>query len=186
MANKKKVVLVLTYTIGSVIAYMLAGLPLMLIYSMIWLEKVILGAFSPIGMIGIEFSTLSTVLAAILYGPFYAVVFTMVTFPILRGLRYALLPLTEPEWPPFFPGPDDALHASGALVGALISSLPFFWIMAIVSFYKTFCWAYIIPRMMEKPWNPFASITTIIFNLSAGAYFGLLFFSAIGMQKLLF
>jgi len=184
--GKKHVGLLITYSIGGLVSYLLGGFPLVLIFSLIWLEKLILGAFSPIGMIGIELATVSTVLAGLIYGPINGLIFSMVSIPLLRGFRYFLLPVEEPQWPPFLPGPDDMLHSGGALLAGLLGFMPFFWLMVVINIYKTLSWTYAIPYIMDKPWNPFTSIATIIFNLTVGIYIAMQFFALTGIEKAIF
>lgn len=180
--KRKSISVPFTFVTGLLLSYLAGGLPLTLIFALLYTEKVFLGAFSPIGMIGIELTTVSTVLAGIIYGPVFAAIYCLAAITILRGLRHIFLPVSEPKWPPFLAGPDDMLHAGGAIVAGLLAFLPIFWVVNIVSLYKTLGWAYAIPAIMDQPWNPFTSMLTIIFNATAGLMIAMFVLSLSGIS----
>lgn len=98
---------------------------LFLIYLLIWADKLILGLFRPLHYLGIELTTLATVLAAMFFGPFASFVAVLVLFTLLQSLRHLLFPFSDPEYPLFVPNPDGMIYASGAIVAGAAAPLGF-------------------------------------------------------------
>lgn len=101
------------------------GIGLFLVYSLVWADKIILGAFRMFRYIGIELTTLATVLASMLYGPFIAFIIILALFTFLQSLRYMIFPGPVPDYPLFVPNPDSIIYASGAFVATVFPSADF-------------------------------------------------------------
>ncbi len=73
-----------------------------LVYTLLWFDKVPLGILSIPRLIGIEFTTISTLLLGMLYGPLGAL-FIFIAVPLLDGVKHQFVP-SDSSWPPFVPG----------------------------------------------------------------------------------
>ena len=143
-------------------------LPLMLIdykiaaiYLLLWLDKVPLGILSIPRMVGIEFTTVSTLLLGILYGP-PGTAFIFFAVPILDGVR-SLFVKIDSEWPPFVPGFANIVDALLVIVAFVLASQDIFVIMIAILLIK-----YAVHETKDmvygKPFD-FMVIPNFVFNL---------------------
>src|SRR3989338_2930677 len=107
---------------------------LAIIYLLLWFDKVPLGILSIPRLVGIEFTTISTLLLGILYGPLGAI-FIFFAVPLLDGVRNLFIK-TESEWPPFVPGFANIVDALLALVAFLFASQDIFVILIVILLIK--------------------------------------------------
>lgn len=98
---------------------------LFLIYLLIWADKLILGMLRPLHYLGIELTTLATVLAVMFFGTVASFITVLVLFTVLQSLRHLLFPFYDPEYPLFVPNPDGMIYASGAIVAGAAAPLGF-------------------------------------------------------------
>ncbi len=115
----------------------LPTLPLLLIdyklaaiYFLLWLDKVPMGILSIPRLIGIEFTTISTLLLGILYGPLGAA-FIFFVVPLLDGVKQQFV-YSGGEWPPFVPGFANIVDAVLAMAAFMIASQDIFIILIAI------------------------------------------------------
>ena len=147
----------------------LPTLPLLLIdyklaaiYFILWLDKVPMGILSIPRLIGIEFTTISTLLLGILYGPLGAA-FIFFIVPILDGVKQQFA-IADSEWPPFVPGFANIVDAVVTMVAFMMASQDIFVILAVMLIIK-YAVHFVKDRIYaQKPFD-IMLILNFIFNI---------------------
>jgi hypothetical protein len=170
--SKGVVLLVLTLVSGFA-AFSVFDPRLAILFALLWVDKTVISAFGAIRYFGVELTTVTSVILATLYGPFFAFIFLIVLIPVLHGLKYILLPLPTPEWPLFVPSPYNIVDAVGALVAGLLVPLSFFINLLVTAVSKDILFAFAARLTMSKPVNVLSAITSVVFNMFVGYPFGL-------------
>lgn len=132
------------------VLYLLLGLKIFVIYLLIWVDKIVIGLFRPLRIMGFELTTLSSVLAAIFYGPLVSFVLTLVIFTFLQSLRYLVFPIQPPDFPLFVPNKDSIIYAAGGLAAGFLSSLPFSQVVIFTVLVKSGLYAVTDILIMKK------------------------------------
>ncbi len=134
---------------------------LAVIYFLLWFDKVSMGILSVPKLIGIEITTISTLLLGILYGPLGAA-FIFFAVPILDGVR-SLFVKIDSEWPPFVPGFANIVDSVLVIVAFVLASQDIFVIMIAILLIK-----YAVHETKDmvygKPFD-FMVIPNFVFNL---------------------
>ncbi|MBI4019312.1 MAG: hypothetical protein HY364_03580 [Candidatus Aenigmarchaeota archaeon] len=149
--------------VGSVIFFLLGGASAVVIFFMIWFDKIVLRSVTP-SILGIELTTISTILMGITLGSVTAFILAIVVMPILEGVKMLLVP-TPSEVPPFIPTPYHLLDGLVAAVAPLFVWLPFYGIVALLLAGKLALDAAIDIFVFSKPFDVISGATTFIFNL---------------------
>lgn len=133
------------------------------IYFLLWFDKVPMGVLSIPKLIGIEFTTVSTLLLGILYGPLGAA-FIFVVVPIFDGVKQQFVP-QQGEWPPFVPGFANIVDSVLVIAAFVLASQDIFVIMIAILLIK-----YAVHETKDmvygKPFD-FMVIPNFVFNLVA-------------------
>ncbi len=154
------------------VLYFLFGAKLAFVYLLIWADKLIVGLFKPFRYLGIELTTLATVLAAMFYGPIAAFVLILFLFTFLQSLRYLIIPISVPEYPLFVPNPDSIIYALGGVVAGFLLSSPFNVIVVAVVVIKHLMYM-AMNLIMHKPPAFLGLIGGVAFHLAVIIPFGL-------------
>lgn len=170
-----------TLFIGFFLIYLIWGFPLAAIYAILWIDKILIGAIGAVRYIGIEFTTIATVLLGFLYGPVFSFLFALISLPVLHAMKYIFLPMPPPEWPFFVPSPYNLIDAFAAIAASFLAWLPFLHAVLIVVLLKDIGYAVVEKLMINKPVDVISAITYIIFNLVIAAHFGSFFLGLVGM-----
>lgn len=122
--------------LGSVIFYLIDGFGFLIIYLMLWIDKVIFGELRSPLYFGLDFYSLPSILIGIAYGPLSGFLFGFLVVPIVWGmidLIYTLLlggHLVDTGWELFFPSPESLITGLIAVVAGIFSPhLPFIGIV---------------------------------------------------------
>lgn len=170
-----------TLFIGFVVIYLIWGFPLAAIFAILWIDKVLIGAIGAVRYIGVEFTTIATVLLGFLYDPVFSFLFALLLLPLMHAMKYIFLPLPQPEWPFFVPSPYNIIDAVAALAASFLSWLPFFHAVIVIVILKDIGYAVVEKAMISKPVDFISAITYIIFNLVIAAHFGPFFLGLVGL-----
>src|SRR3989338_6367962 len=127
ISNTNVIALFSTLFVGFLAIYLIWGFPLAVIFAILWIDKVLIGAIGAVRYIGIEFTTIATVLLGFLYGPVFSFLFALISLPVLHAMKYIFLPLPQPEWPFFVPSPYNLIDAMAALIASFLAGLPFLY-----------------------------------------------------------
>ncbi|MBI4018664.1 MAG: hypothetical protein HY364_00235 [Candidatus Aenigmarchaeota archaeon] len=124
------IAVVVAFIIGIFVSWVFIGAAAAVIFTLIFLEKVLAGFFDGINNeLGIEFITVPMILAGIVYGPMTAFLFGFFGLPFLEAIRWMIkTPALSGGWPPLIPSPDVAVDAIvGAAAGILVLLIPVEW-----------------------------------------------------------
>ena len=134
---------------------------LAVIYLLLWIDKVPLGILSVLRLVGIEFTTISTLLLGILYGPLGAA-FIFFAVPILDGIRSLFVKIAS-DRPPFVPGFANVVDAVLVIVAFVLASQDIFVIIISILLIK-----YAVHETKDmvygKPFD-FMVVPNFVFNL---------------------
>ncbi len=150
-----------------------------IIYAVLWFDKIILG-IGPVHRFGIELTTIATVMLGIIFGPVIAFIFTIISVPILYGLRYMLIPSSPPEWPLFTPSPYNFVEAIGAAVAGILAQQSFLLIFIGVWIAKEIIYV-AVDRLAGKPPDIVYPVFNAIFNAVLIIYLGKFFLGLVGL-----
>ena len=170
--KRNLLLLVLTFFIGFVLVFIIWGFPLALIYTIFWIDKIIIGSFTPVRYLGIEFTTIATVLLGFLYEPLFGFLFTIIMLPLMHASKYIFLPLPQPQWPFFIPSPYNIIDAFAVLIASFLSSITFLHVVIIVVILKDIFYAIAEKTMIGKPIDVISAFTYLIFNIVIAFYLG--------------
>ncbi|MBI4019488.1 MAG: hypothetical protein HY364_04505 [Candidatus Aenigmarchaeota archaeon] len=156
-----------TLFFGAALLYLLGGIALAAVYAILWIDKIVLGMLGPIRYLGVEFTTLATIILGISYGPLPAFLFSIIVIPLLHSSKYLFLPLPQPEWPFFIPHPNNIVDAIGALCAGIlwvIGIKELLILTAIVVIIKDAGYGISEKMMFGKPVDYFSAAMYLIFN----------------------
>ena len=163
--------------IGSLIFFFLGGIPLLLIFGMLWFDKIVLKSVTP-GILGTELTTLSTILLGMSAGPFMGLVLVMVTIPILEGIKGIVVPI--PAFiPPFVPTPYHLVDGIIAFMAGFFIGFPFLAIVLTLLIVKFMANATIDTYFTAKPFDILSALTSTIFNVLIVLYLETMIFTFI-------
>ncbi len=111
--------LALSLFTGLLIFYIFGGIPLVIVFLLLWTDKVIFGILRFPNPFGIELVTISTIILGIAYGPVFGFFFSLIFIPIIEGIKHFFIKV-HVEWPPFIPS---IAHLSDAIVAAIVGVL---------------------------------------------------------------
>lgn len=146
---------------------------LSLIYLLVWTDKIILGLFRLFRYVGIETTTLATIIATIHYGPLFSFVLILILFTVLQSVRYLIVPISVPEYPLFIPNPDSVIYASSAIIAAFALPLGFSAALLIAVAVKYLMYILVDFSLGKPPHMP-ALIGGLLFNAGVMIPLGLL------------
>ena len=164
-----------TLFLGTALLYFIGGPAMAVAYAILWLDKIVFGMLGPIRYLGVEFTTIGTIILGIAYGPVAAFLFSIVVIPLLHSSKYVFLPLPQPEWPFFIPHPNNIVDAIGALCAGLLWALgvkELLILTAIVVIIKDAGYGVSEKMMFGKPVDYFSAVMYLIFNGLLAYQFG--------------
>jgi hypothetical protein len=82
--SRKITALLFTLVAGFAFFFILSGLPLAIIYAVLWIDKIVIGSFGPIRYVGVEFTTFATVLLGFTHGALFSFLYDNAA-PYARG-----------------------------------------------------------------------------------------------------
>lgn len=136
MGIKNRIVLLATLVLGSIIFYFIGGVKFSLIYTMLWIDKIIIGKLKMPLEFGIELFSIPAILVGIIYGPLNGFLFAFFVIPIIGGVLDFIATglggtqMLDTGWEPFFPSPESFISGVIAVMaGFLRGSLPFLYIV---------------------------------------------------------
>lgn len=97
----------------------------LLVYLLLWVDKLVLGLLKPVRFIGIELSTLAGALAGIFFGPVASFFLVATLYTILHSIRFLVVPFPPPDWPLFVPDRYALVYASAGIVAGLMNTAAF-------------------------------------------------------------
>lgn len=182
LIEKRNIIgLLLTLVIGFVLILLIFGFPLAIIFAIFWFDKIILGALGPLRYIGLELTTIASILLGFVYGPTFGFVFAIIVLPLMHASKYIFLPLPQPEWPYFVPSPYNLIDALAVVAASFLIGLPFLYAVIIIIILKDIGYAIVERVMINKPIDFISAITYIIFNAAIAANFGDFFLRLVGL-----
>ncbi len=128
MKISKKLLLIILLTISLTLGFLIfnyfIGLPIAIIYLMLWFDKVLLAQLKFHGKIGIELISIPIILTGIIYGPVFGFIFGFLILAFIEGflniISWSISPPLEMGWIPFIPSIDTLKEGlSGAIAGVL-------------------------------------------------------------------
>lgn len=159
--------------------YLIGGIPLALIYFIIWFDKSIIGLGGLIGRFGIELVTIPAVALGLLYGPVLAFLFLIIILPIVYAVKHLLLG-TQSEWPLFVPSFWNLGHAIGGALAGLLMGMDIFLIFLIVLVAENIVF-FIYELGSQRPMDFIWAAGNIIFNLVIYSVIALPLFAIAGL-----
>jgi hypothetical protein len=124
--------------VGLIICFIIGGLKLAIVYTMLWIDKIIIGKLKKPLEFGIELYSLPAILVGIAYGPATGFLFGFLAIPIIAGFLDVVPCLVcefhelDTGWGPFIPSFESVISGIiGAIAGLLGQFLPFIFIVAI-------------------------------------------------------
>jgi len=139
MHNNVKVILIqiLLLILASIIFYFWKGLPLLIIFAILWIDKAVLSHLKIHGEFGIELFTIPVILSGIIYGPLFGFFFGFLIFSLIGGLiemiSWFISQPFEVGWPPIIPSPESFIIGLMGLAAGLLNELPFLLIVLIAT-----------------------------------------------------
>lgn len=146
---------------GSALYYGIGGPPLLYLFLLVWLDKTILRSVMP-EFLGIELTTLATVLAGMALGGAGGFVFTIVTVPLLEGVKGLVVPSDSP---PFLPTPYHLADAIVAFLASFLAGVPLIVALATMLLVKFMMDATIDAHFTAKPFDFLSATLTFAFNM---------------------
>jgi len=137
--NNVKVILIqiLLLILVSIGFYFWKGLPLVIIFAVLWIDKAVLSHLKIHGEFGIELFTIPVILSGIIYGPFFGFFFGFLIFSLIGGLvemlSWFISQPFEVGWPPIIPSPESFIIGLMGLTAGLLNELPFILIVLIAT-----------------------------------------------------
>ena len=181
--ERKTMFVLASLAAGFLIFFVSKGIALGIIFALLWFDKVIIGVFEPLRYLGIDLTTMATVLLALAYGPFFALVFCIIVIPILHAIKHVIIPDMESQWPIFIPSPYDGVNAFGALVAGLVAGWPLIAIMFVTLFAKYAAYAFVDLALYGRPVDFVSAFTNFLFNMLLTLYAGRFFLGLVGIAK---
>lgn len=135
--NNVKVILIqiLLLILVSISFYFWKGLPLVIIFAVLWIDKAVLSHLKIHGEFGIELFTIPVILSGIIYGPLFGFFFGFLIFSLVGGLiemiSWFISQPFEVGWPPIIPSPESFIIGLMGLVSGLLNGLPFILIVLV-------------------------------------------------------
>ena len=171
----KTPVFVSTLFLGAALFYLIGGLAMAAAYAILWIDKIIFGMLGPIRYLGVEFTTIGTIILGIAYGAIPAFLFSIIVIPLLHSSKYVFLPLPQPEWPFFIRHPNNIVDAIGALCAGILWAVgikELLILTAIVVIIKDAGYGISEKMMFGKPIDYFSAVMYLIFNALLAFQFG--------------
>ncbi|MBI2971903.1 MAG: hypothetical protein HYY37_05780 [Candidatus Aenigmarchaeota archaeon] len=152
--------------------YVAFGLKLLVIYALIWTDKLLIGLVKPLRLVGVDLSTFAAVLAGMAYGPLAAFVFVLIVYTFLWSLRYLLVPILLPDWPLFVPDRYGVVYASAGIIAGFMAASSFSMIMITAVAAKILIHG-TAELLLGKPVRVIQFIGTIVFHALVIIPFGM-------------
>ncbi|MBI4173812.1 MAG: hypothetical protein HY519_03780 [Candidatus Aenigmarchaeota archaeon] len=181
MLIRKLAVLAGSLLLGALISFLAGGVGLAAIYVIMWFDKVILGFAGIVRWIGIDFTTIATVMLGMAFGPWFAFFYTIIVIPVFHAVKFIALPLYEPEWPLFIPHYYNFIDAIGAALAGMFAWSGIFWAAIVVMFARMILYSMVDYYLLEKGVNVFIIPQNFIFNLLLVWYYGKFFAGLAGI-----
>lgn len=128
---------ILLLIIFSTTFYFWKGLPLVILFAMIWIDKAILTHLKIHGEFGIELFSIPVILSGIIYGPLFGFFFGFLIFAFVGGLiemiSWFISQPFQVGWPPITPSPETFIIGLMGLTAGLLSNLPFIAVVLIAT-----------------------------------------------------
>lgn len=145
MNLKQILVLSLSFLIGAFIFYISGGVALILVFAMLWVDKIIIGKMKTPLEFGIELFSIPAILVGIIYGPITGFIFAVFIIPIIgstldfMATAIGSSQLLDVGWAPFVPSIDSFFAGITAVLASFLkNSFPFFYIVLICMLVKVF------------------------------------------------
>lgn len=165
---------------GTGLAFLLGGLPLALIYFVLWFDKAVIGmGGGMIRKIGIDLTTIVAVATGVLYGPVAGFFLILIFVPVFQAARDLLIGM-ESEWPLFVPSPWTLGYAIGAVGAGLLSGTNPFFVVIVALVIETIVF-FVYEKLAQKPLDVISAATSFIFNLIIYPIVTVPFFAAVGV-----
>ena len=128
---------ILLLILVSLVFYFWKGLPLVIIFAILWIDKAVLSHLKIHGEFGIELFTIPVILSGIIYGPLFGFFFGFLVFSLIGGLiemiSWFISRPFEVGWPPIIPSPESFIIGLMGLTAGLLNGLPFILIVLIAT-----------------------------------------------------
>jgi len=137
ISKNVRVILIQTLLLVLVSAafYFWKGLPLVVIFAVLWVDKAVLSHLKIHGEFGIELFSIPVILSGIIYGPVFGFFFGFLIFSLVGGLiemiSWFISQPFEVGWPPVIPSPESFIIGLMGLTAGLLNDLPFTLIVLI-------------------------------------------------------
>ena len=155
---------------GSAMFFLLGGMPAVVIFFMMWFDKIVLRTVTP-SVLGIELTTVSTILIGMAFGSVTGFILVVVLMPVLEGVKMLTVPMPS-EVPPFVPTPYHLLDGLVAAASSFFIGVPFYATVAVLLGGKLAADAAIDTFVFSKPFGVISGATTFVFNISISWHFG--------------
>ena len=166
--NRLEILQFLLLLVIAYLGYLWKGLPLAIIFVLLWLDRNIIIRLKYHSDFGIELMTLASVLAGIIYGPFFGFFFGFIVWTfvgsVVEFISWMITPPVKPSWPPFIPSPESFINGiMGVIAGVVGSSISLILLIAICSIIRS---VLLFARDQFVGWPPrFVYVLNIAFNL---------------------
>ena len=131
--------------LGLFVSFFIKDWRLATIFFLLWLDRMILGRASILGQFGLELTSMAVILTGLAYGPYFAAAYHFVASTLMVGLGWIITKSSEPNWPPFVPGPDQIVDALAAAIAGFLRFLPIVSAIVVASIAK-----FIIQMLKDK------------------------------------
>ncbi len=155
--------LALSLFTGLLIFYIFGGIPLVIVFLLLWTDKVIFGILRVPGAFGIELTTVSTVILGIAYGPQFGFFFALILIPMIDGIKHFFIKV-HVEWPPFIPSVANVSDGLVAVVAGIMKGYPL-PIIAFVALPVKYLFFFAENIIHRKPPNLMWLLGNIAFNV---------------------
>ncbi len=124
----KAKLLALSFLLGSLVSFALFGVSGLVIFVLIWLDRIAIPltqVILPLPVFGVELATLACILfATIAKNPVLSFFFSFLAYPLFAGLldliRYQFIPPLDLEWPPLLPRKGDFIGGVANYLACLL------------------------------------------------------------------
>ncbi|MBI2971654.1 MAG: hypothetical protein HYY37_04530 [Candidatus Aenigmarchaeota archaeon] len=97
-----------------------------IVFVFLWIDKVIFGILRINSIV--EFTTVSTIIIGIVYGPIFGFFFSLFLIPLLDGIKIFFIKVNI-EWPPFIPGFANVIDGLVAVAAWFLMGFDLLYIM---------------------------------------------------------
>jgi hypothetical protein len=167
--NLRYTILLATLPVGFAIFFLLGGLKLGALFTMLWVDRMVIAYTRILPEFGIELVSFPVIAAGMLYGPYTGFAFGLLVAPLLSAVQLLYkMPPFEYEWPSFIPSPYDLMKGVSAMAaGFLVTLLPPFALVFVCIILKNFLYT-VADKIIGYPFR-LAYILNVLFTLAVFA-----------------